>query len=149
MNCPWPHRRLEDKLDAKFLDNISVSIRMGEPHSNKKHALLYPALVCWPAGTSENLFEGSKLVVDRLAVILQFSVNTLQSLSFTLHSLSPLSLLSYSHSLSYFVFGRCFWSGATASQWSGCWSGTTRSRPSVRTPRRAPGKTLTGRSFNP
>ncbi|CAE7234450.1 unnamed protein product [Symbiodinium sp. CCMP2592] len=58
-------RRLEDKLDAKFLDNVHVNIRMGEPHNNKKHALLYPALVCWPAGTSDNIFESSKLVIDR------------------------------------------------------------------------------------
>ncbi|CAE6940362.1 unnamed protein product [Symbiodinium sp. CCMP2456] len=58
-------RRLEDKLDAKFLDNVSVNVRMGEPHNNKRHALLYPALVCWASGGSENIFETSKLVVDR------------------------------------------------------------------------------------
>ncbi|CAE7938743.1 unnamed protein product, partial [Symbiodinium necroappetens] len=58
-------RRLEDKLDAKFLDNVSINIRMGEPHNNKKHALLYPAMVCWASGTSENIFQTSKLVVDR------------------------------------------------------------------------------------
>ena len=58
-------RRLEDKLDAKFLFNNTFSIRMDEPHFNKKQALLYPGLVCWSNGVSEHIFSESKLVVDR------------------------------------------------------------------------------------
>ena len=56
-------RRLEDKLDAKFLENLTVSIRMAEPQG-KKAALLYPALLCWPDG-SESIFMEGKLVNDR------------------------------------------------------------------------------------
>ena len=64
-------RRLEDKLDAKFLLNSSFSIRMDEPHFNKKQALLYPGLVCWPDGVSDHIFSESKLVVDRCHSISQ------------------------------------------------------------------------------
>ncbi|CAE7247969.1 unnamed protein product [Symbiodinium pilosum] len=56
-------RRLEDKCDAKFLTNVSINIRMCEPHTNRKQALLYPALVCFSG--SDCIFEVSKLVVDR------------------------------------------------------------------------------------
>ena len=98
-------RRLEDKLDAKFLDNVTVNIRMGEPHNNKKHALLYPALVCWPAGTSESIFNVSKLIVDRLADVgtrdgLQVcDSNHLSSLTTIIISLSHSLSLSFSASL--------------------------------------------------
>ena len=68
LQTPLQLRRLEDKLDAKFLDNVCVNIRMAEPHNNKKHALLYPALICWPAGVQDNLFQSSRLVVDRLGM---------------------------------------------------------------------------------
>ena len=62
---PFLERRLEDKCDAKFLSNISINIRMSEPHTNRKQALLYPALICFSG--SDNIFEMSKLAVDRPA----------------------------------------------------------------------------------
>ena len=98
-----PLRRLEDKLDAKFLDNVAVNVRMAEPHNNKKHALLYPALVCWSG--DENLFQTSKLVVDRLTSRLGASL----SLSHT-HSLFLFSLylaLSLSLCLSLSLLSLC------------------------------------------
>lgn len=132
-----------------------MNVRMGEPHNNKRHALLYPALVCWASGGSENIFETSKLVVDRLGDVCtrycfnEFDTNHCPSARTPLCVYLCLSLLSLSlcrallcGQFFYRILG--FWSGATASQWSGCWNGTIRSRPSARVPRRAPGRTWTG-----
>ena len=110
---------------------------MATPHNNKKHALLYPALICWPSGVQDHMFQNSKLVVERLPMFYQPMLRVCMFYTPTKLQKSPEPVDPHN------IPG----TGATAILWNGCWGGTTRSRPLGRMPRRAPGRTWTGRGL--